>query len=78
VKDSIKVHIEVKNTSLKDGDEAVQIYAAVKNILNFRPIKTLVGFAGVHVKAGAIQNITIPVVSQSLRRYGNDWNDYTV
>ena len=76
--DSVTVKVTVKNVSSVAGDEVVQVYAAAKNVKQFLPIKTLVGFKRVHLNAGQAVEVPIKIAVSSLREYEDKKDDYTV
>ena len=56
--ENLTVHITLKNTGNRDGDEVLQIY--VRNLQDSAgPLKTLRAFKRVHVKAGATEKFKI-------------------
>ena len=76
--DSINVNVTIKNTSATDGEEVVQIYASADNIKKFRPVKTLIGFERVFLKANQTKLVTVKVAVQSLRQFNVAKNEYEV
>ncbi|UAY56960.1 glycoside hydrolase family 3 C-terminal domain-containing protein [Arachidicoccus terrestris] len=76
--DSLTVYVKVSNDSKIAGDEVVQVYGCAKNIPQYRPVKTLVGFKRVHLKAGEVKEVTLRVAAASLREYDVQKGDYTV
>jgi beta-glucosidase len=77
-KDSIRVTITLKNTSAVEGEEVVQLYASAFTMQQFRPVKTLIGFARVLVKANETKTISIDVATESLRQFNTIKDDYEV
>jgi beta-glucosidase len=59
--DTVTVSVDVANTGKRDGDEVVQVYARFIGSPVERPLKKLVGFARVTVKAGETRRVEIPV-----------------
>jgi beta-glucosidase len=57
----IQVSLEVANTGKRDGDEVVQLYVHNNDPAEKLPIKKLVGFKRVTVKAGAKTTVVIPL-----------------
>ena len=76
--DSITATVYVKNTSAIDGADVVELYASTKDIAQFRPIKTLIGFTKATIKAGKTQKVTIKFSVKSLRQYDEAKDDYTI
>lgn len=67
--DELKVTVSVKNTGAVDGDEVVQVYAGFENSAVDRPVKQLVGFQRVPLKAGEAKDITIVTPLEKLKYY---------
>jgi len=60
--DSIKVFVRVKNIGQREGDEVVQVYASSTPSANKKfPIRSLVGFRRIHLKAGESREATFVV-----------------
>lgn len=76
--DSLTVKVKVKNEGSQAGDEVVQLYGTAKDIAGFRPLKTLMGFKRVHLKAGESKVVAIKFAVATLREYEPAKNDYTV
>lgn len=76
--DTITVQVSVQNITKLAGDEVVQLYGSAKDIAEFRPVKTLLGFKRVHLKAGEMKKVAIRVAVASLREYDVNKGDYTV
>lgn len=76
--DRITVIVPITNSSLRNGEEVVQIYASSKQIKTFRPIKTLIGFKRVMIPAGKTVNVSIPIEARSLRQYDSKTSQYRV
>jgi beta-glucosidase len=55
--ENVTLFVEVKNSGTRDGDEVVQIYLRNPNDPG-APIKALVGFKRVTLKAGALQKVS--------------------
>ena len=76
--DSVTAYVQVKNEARVDGDEVVQLYGTAANIAEFRPVKTLLGFKRVHLKAGESRQVPIKFAVAELREYNTKIKDYTV
>ena len=76
--DSLTVYVKVKNDSKIAGDEVVQLYGTADNIPQYRPVKTLVGFKRIHLKAGEVKEVALRVAAASLREYDVQKGEYTV
>ncbi|HEX7334355.1 MAG TPA: glycoside hydrolase family 3 C-terminal domain-containing protein [Pyrinomonadaceae bacterium] len=62
----IKISVDVKNTGSKDGDEVVQLYLTDVAASVPVPIRTLVGFDRISLKAGQKQTVTFTITSQQM------------
>jgi beta-glucosidase len=82
--DGLKVTVHVKNTGMYDGDEVVQVYLSDYPTKVRTPLKQLVGFKRVHIKAGKSKVITFRIKKKSLYAYDSKGipfvasGDYTV
>jgi beta-glucosidase len=50
--ESVEIKVDVENTGQRDGDEVVQLYVSNPDARITAPIRSLQGFARVHLKAG--------------------------
>lgn len=64
--ETVEVMVRVKNSGTVDGDEVVQLYAAYPDSKVDRPLKQLVGFRRVHVKAGESLEVALPLKAEDL------------
>jgi beta-glucosidase len=64
ISDCVKVTLSVKNTSLIDGSETVQLYVQDRISSVSTPIAALKGFAKVNLKAGEEKNIEIDLTPE--------------
>lgn len=55
----IRVTVQVTNTSDRDGDEVVQLYAHAKSDRIPRPVKQLIAFERVRIQAGKTMEVTL-------------------
>jgi beta-glucosidase len=76
--DSVLINIGVKNTSSFEGEEVVQVYASADNISQFRPLKTLIGFCRIALKANEEKIVAVKISARSLRQFNEAKNDYEV
>ena len=80
----LKVTVDVKNTGERNGDEVVQVYMSKNPAKVPTPIKQLVAFKRVHVKAGQAKTVTFTIKRKDLAAYdakGNPFvapGDYTI
>ena len=70
-KKNIRVTVSVKNTSGRDGEEVVQLYASYPNSKVERPSKQLRAFKRIPIKAGETREVTLTVPKEEL----GYWNE---
>jgi beta-glucosidase len=73
---SFTVGATLENTGPLDGEEVVQVYATALNPSVPMPIKQLVGFQRVAIKAGEARNVKIAVPLSLLRHWNEADNRY--
>ena len=66
------VSVGVKNTGSRDGVAVVQLYVSTPNAGKTAPIKSLVGFRRVPVKAGETSKVDFNVSPRQLMEFGED------
>ena len=66
------VEVAVKNTGDRDGVAVVQLYVSTPNAGKGAPLKSLVGFRRVPVKAGETQAVEFAVSPRQLMEFGED------
>jgi beta-glucosidase len=76
--ETVKLWVTVKNTSQRDGDEVVQAYATAKNPPVPMPLRQLVGFRRVSIRAGKTRTVEIDVPMSTLRRWDDASKAYVV
>jgi beta-glucosidase len=76
--DTVTVKATVKNTSERAGDEVVQVYATAMNPPVPMPLRQLVGFLRVPLRAGETRIIEIAVPVERLRRWEETKKGYVV
>lgn len=67
--DSLTIDVLVENTSLTDGEEVIQLYASLTSTRVKRPIKQLLNFDRVMLKAGECRWISFTINSSQLKYY---------
>ena len=67
--DSISVAVTVSNVGARDADEVVQLYLRDDVASVARPVKQLVRFRRVHLRAGASETVTFSLGAQDLAFY---------
>jgi beta-glucosidase len=63
------ITVPISSSSARGGSEVIQVYAAPPVSPVHRPVKTLVGFAKVHLGGGETATATIEVQRQALARW---------
>ena len=64
--DGAEISAKVRNTSLRDGDEVVQLYIAGPAGDEDGLIRSLRGFQRIHLKAGESRNVSFTVSADNL------------
>ena len=64
-----KVAVEIQNTGTRAGDEVVQVYLSQLNASQPAPIRSLVGFKRVHLKAGESRVVEFKVAAPKAGTY---------
>ena len=59
---NIHVSVEVTNSGDLDGDEVVQLYLSLDQKMEATPIRSLVGFKRIHLKAGETKKVEFTIV----------------
>ena len=77
---NITLTLDVTNTGHRDGDEIVQVYVHVAGGKVVRPIKQLVNFDRVHIKAGETRTISFELAhdSQALQYWDEAREEFVV
>ena len=76
--ESMQVSVTVKNTGPRDGDEVVQLYATTAAAAVPMPVRQLVAFQRVPLRAGETKTITLSVSVSQLRRWDESSDRYVV
>ena len=76
--DTVRLHVTVRNSGSRAGDEVVEVYAHAMNPPVAMPLEQLVGFQRVSFQPGEKKEIAIPVAVDSLRRWDETGNRYVV
>ncbi len=78
--DKIRISVDVTNSGSREGDEIVQAYVHVTAGTVIRPIKQLVGFDRVHLKAGEMRTVGFDLAhdDQALRYWDEDKYEFVV
>ena len=66
------VTVDVKNAGDRDGTAVVQLYVSTPNAGKGAPVKSLVGFRRVPVRAGGTQTVEFDVAPRQLMEFGED------
>jgi len=76
--DSLTLTVTVQNSGKFSGDEVVQFYVKQPESIDHQPIKSLVAFQRVYIKAGKDTRIKVSVPITRLRHFDSQLNDYSV
>jgi beta-glucosidase len=76
--DKPELQVEVKNIGDFDGDEVVQVYALKQDSDFWRPVKQLVAFKRVSLKAGQSDKFTLPIDTKQLQYWDVETQQYQV
>lgn len=71
--DPLTVEVDVKNTSLRAGDEVVELYLTFPKLAG-APLRALRGFAHIHLDSGESRHVTLPLQPRDLS-YVNEAGD---
>jgi beta-glucosidase len=63
---SFSIHVDVKNTGVRAGEEVVQMYVRHLNSTIERPLKELKGFARIPLQPGETKTVTLPLRGEQL------------
>ena len=69
--DPVTVEVDAKNISNRAGDEVIQVYVTQSKAA-LTPLRTLGGFARIHIKAGQTVHVQIPLDPRVLGRVGEN------
>lgn len=75
VNNQIPVAVEVTNSGKIDGDEVVQLYITLDEALEGIPIRSLIGFERVHLKAGETKTVKFNISPKQyayINEYGTE------
>ena len=76
--DTVTARVTVKNSGPRDGDEVVQLYATALNPKVPMPLRQLVAFQRVSLKAGETKILSLQVPAERLRRWDETADRYVV
>ncbi|PIO48301.1 MAG: beta-glucosidase BglX [[Chlorobium] sp. 445] len=71
--DTVRISVEVINTSTRDGEEVVQLYVRDDYASITRPVKELKGFQKVYIKAGERKTVEFKLSAKDLMFLGRDF-----
>jgi beta-glucosidase len=76
---TVSVTATVENTGTRDGAEVVQLYVSFPgSAVTHRPLRKLVGFERVELKAGERKTVTIPLSHDQLAYYNESTHTFDV
>ncbi len=74
--DTVNMTLAVKNSGARDGDEIVQIYLKQLKGDQYTPIRKLISFKRVNIKAGETAEITIPLKVKEWKQWSEKANNF--
>jgi beta-glucosidase len=74
----VVVRVDMANSGQRAGDEVVQVYAQYLDSKVKRPIRELVGYRRVSLRAGEPRTVEIPLRAQDLRYWDTSANRWTL
>jgi beta-glucosidase len=74
--DILDVSVNVRNTGSMNSDEVVQLYVSFPDSKVKRPMKALKGFRRVHIPAGEMMTVMIPLKADELRYWDVEKQDF--
>jgi len=76
--ETVKVSFKVTNTGKTDGDEVAQLY--VRDVVSSvkRPVRQLLGFRKVGIRAGGSATVSIDLPVDSLSFWDEDTGEFTI
>lgn len=77
-KEEILVTVSIKNTSARDGEEVVQLYASYPESKVERPMKQLRAFERVPIKAGETKEVVLTVPKEELGYWKEEKQSFVV
>jgi beta-glucosidase len=69
---AVQAAVDVTNDGDRDGEEIVQLYAGCRASTVERPVKRLLAFAKIALRAGETKTVTLSVRVRDLARYDPD------
>ncbi|MDR3688249.1 MAG: glycoside hydrolase family 3 C-terminal domain-containing protein [Fimbriimonas sp.] len=78
INQTVRVTVRVRNTSSRDGEEVVQLYASYPDSKVYRPIKQLRAFKRVAIKAGKTATVRLDVAAKDLSYWNANEHVWTL
>jgi len=75
---TVQIRVTVKNAGARDGDEVVQVYASAQDAPVPMPLRQLVAFQRVPLRAGETKTVDLSVPASLLRRWDETADRYVV
>jgi beta-glucosidase len=76
--DTIRVSFTLKNSGMKDGAEAVQVYISQPNASVIRPVKELKAFKKVFLKSGEHKIVELEIKAKDMAFYNEKTKNWTL
>lgn len=72
IETSVTISAEIGNISNTDGEEVVQVYLSYQGDDSSKPIRSLVGFKRISIKAGTTQKVSFVISPEQFAHFGAD------
>jgi beta-glucosidase len=76
--DKLNIHVTIKNSGKRAGDEVVQLYVYQANSSVKRPVKELRGFQRIHLQPGEAKTITLDLPAAKLAFWDEKTHGFVV
>ena len=74
----LRVRCRIKNTGIRSGKEAVQLYLGIRKSTELRPVKELRGFEKIWLKPGEEKSVEFVLTGEDLAYYDEDIHDFRI
>jgi beta-glucosidase len=75
---SVEVHVDVKNSGDRAGDEVVQMYVRNNDASAYQPKEQLQGFERISLKPGETKTVTFSLPVEQLAFWDTDKHEYVI
>ncbi len=74
----LRVRCRIKNTGIRSGKEAVQLYLGIRKSTELRPVKELRGFEKIRLEPGEERSVEFVLTGEDLAYYDEDIHDFRI